>query len=121
MTRIDLHDDALVVEQSTIDKILSLRGNVRVPLANVIGATVDPVIGSEPTGIRIPGTHIPGFYVVGTFRAKEAKTFWNTRRGTNAVVVDLTGHGFDRLVIEVDDPHGTVASINAATRTRAEQ
>ena len=114
MASINVHDDTLVVEQSAIEKILSLRGTVRVPLARVVGATVDPGVGAERKGFRVPGTHIPGFYVAGTFRRDEARTFWNIRRGTNAVVISLTDCAFDQLIIEVDDPHGTVASINAA-------
>jgi hypothetical protein len=114
MARINVHDEILVVEQSTFEKILSLRGTTCVPLANVIGATVDPGIGSERKGIRVAGTHIPGFFVAGTFRHEDAKTFWNIHRGTNAVVISLTECGLDRLIIEVDDPHDTVAAINAA-------
>ena len=120
MASIKVHDNTLVVEQSTIEKILSLRGTIRVPLANVIGATVDPGVGSERKGIRVPGIHIPGFYVAGTFRHDENKTFWNIRRGTNAVVVSLTDCDLDQLIIEVDDPHGTVALINAAKATAIE-
>ena len=114
MADITIQDDTLVVEQSTTEKILSLRGTIRVPLSNVVGATVDPGVGSERKGFRVPGTHIPGFFVAGTFRRDHAKTFWNIRRGTNAVVVSLTDAAFDQLVIEVDDPHGVVAAINAA-------
>jgi hypothetical protein len=121
MASIKIHDDVLVVEQSTLEKILSLRGTIRVPLADVIGASIDPSVGSERRGIRVPGTHIPGLYVAGTFRHDDVKTFWNIRRGTNAVVVSLADGDLDRLVIEVDDPHGTVASINAATATTAEE
>lgn len=85
-----------------------------IPVASITGITADPTIGSEPKGIRAPGTHVPGLLTAGTFHRDGNRIFWNIRRGTHAVVITLEGAQFDQLVIDVDDPYAVIAEVNAA-------
>lgn len=114
MASVRIDGDDLVIEQSAVDTVLSLRSSLRIPLANVRGVTADPGIAGEAKGLRAPGAHVPGLLTLGTFYREGRKTFWNIRRGANAIVITLEHTDFDQLVIEVDDPQQTIAEVNSA-------
>ena len=116
MAQISIDNDHLVIEQSAVDAVLSLKSTLRFPIQHIRGVTVDPSVGHEPKGLRAPGTHVPGFVVAGTFFHEGRKTFWNIRRGTQALVITLDHEEFDQLIVEVDDPFGTAELINSARR-----
>jgi len=104
----------LVIDQSLVDKVLSLKSDLRFPLAHVVDATWDPGIAKEPKGLRAPGTSVPGVITAGTYHHDGETSFWNIRHGTNVVVIRLRDEEFDRLVLEVDDPQSVVHAINRA-------
>ena len=114
MARIRTTDEALVVELTGLRPLWALKRRIVVPWQHVRGATVDPGAFAEPKGIRAPGLHVPGYAAIGTFRRKGERTFWEVRDQQRAVVVELTGEPYARLVLEVADPRGTVDAINAA-------
>jgi len=113
MARIEVREGELVVEQGPIESMFSLRGRIRVPLADVVRIYADATVAEEPKGIKAPGTHLPRLFVAGTFHADGVKTFWNIRRGERCVVVHVQGQKFDRLVIEVDDPVAVISAVDA--------
>lgn len=104
----------LVIEQSTAEKVFSLRSTLRFPLSAVSGITRDSTMGHEGRGLRAPGTDVPRFFTAGTFYRHGRKTFWNIRDGSRAVVITLHDSDFDQLVIDVDEPLQTVAAVTAA-------
>ena len=108
MARIDIDGDALVVRMEGLDKIWALKSRIVVPLAHVRGATNDPGIVHGPKGFRAPGTHVPGVLVAGTFHREGERVFWNVRNPARAVVIELTGERYARLIVEVADPRATV-------------
>lgn len=116
-TTISIEPDRLVVRLTGLDRFLTLRGRIEVPLRDVRGATADPGIVDEPKGRRWPGTHIPGVVVGGTFVHDGERTFWNVRDRNRAVVVQLEHHRYRRLVLDVDDPRSAVRAIQQALPT----
>lgn len=84
------------------------------PLAHVRGATSDPGIVREPKGLRAPGTHWPGGIVAGTFYHEGEKVFWDVKNAAKAVVIELDGEKYARLIVEVDDPRHVVEMVNQA-------
>jgi len=114
MTRVTTTDQLLVVELQGLHRLWAFRRRIRVPLDHVRGATVDPGMVHEAKGIRAPGVHVPGAAVVGTFTRDGERTFWDVRSGADAVVIELTGAPYDRLVVEVDDPRAVADSVNRA-------
>ncbi|GAB4081897.1 hypothetical protein GCU67_09125 [Modestobacter muralis] len=103
MTAVEIVGDALVVTTTGLDRLGSLRRRITVPLTHVRGATADPGVAREPAGIRSPGTHVPRVVTAGSHRRDGEWTFWNLRASQQAVVVELTGERFRRLVLGVDD------------------
>lgn len=121
MATIDITSTTLTVRPSPLHVLLSLTRRIIVPLTAVRGATADPRAVDEPTGIRAPGTHIPGVVIAGRFRRGGDRTFYDVRRRERTVVVELEpgeGQPWCRLVIEVRDPRAAVEAVERAIATR---
>jgi hypothetical protein len=113
MAQLRIDGEDLVVRLGVVDAMFSVKTSFRVPLSLVTRAYSDPFVHEEPRGFKAPGTHVPGVVSMGTFRAEGVKTFWNIRRGTNVVVVELEGHEFDRVIVEQDDADAVAELIDA--------
>jgi hypothetical protein len=118
MAQVTIAGDDLIVDVEGLDKLWALKSRLTVPLGNVRGATADPGIVREPKGIRAPGTHVPGVVVAGSFYADGERVFWDVHDADKAIVIELGDDRYARLVIEVDDPRGTVDLIEEAVRRR---
>ena len=119
MADIGLAADTLTVHLRGWDAVWALRRRIDVPLSRVRGARHDPAAARAPRGLRAPGTYLPRVITAGTFWRRRGRDFWSVRDPAKAVVVDLTdGSPYARLIVQVDDPAGTVERIEAA-RQRA--
>ena len=114
MPRLELTDSDLCVRLNGWEKLAALSGDVRVPLAQVRGATEDDGFDGSALGLRLPGTHIPFVLAAGTFIKHGDRQFVCTRRSLRTIVIELAGNEWARLVVGVRDAHGTAARINAA-------
>lgn len=115
-TRVTIDGGDLVVEPLGLDRLWSFTRRIRLPLSQVQHAFFDPSVLDEPKGLRLPGLHVPG-KAAGTFRSGGRRQFWNVTGSRQAIVVSLAdGAPYDRLILTVDDPHGTVDAINGAPR-----
>lgn len=103
--------DEVEVRLSTVEKIAALHGDLRVPVSAVTGVGVVDTPLAAVTGVRAPGLHWPGRTKIGTWRRRDGKTFAVARSGVPAVQVDLTGQGFDRLVVSVGDAEEVAAAL----------
>jgi hypothetical protein len=91
--------DEVVVLLNDLEKSGALRGNVRVPLAAVRDVRVTENPFRELRGMRMPGTGWPGVIALGTWRYRSGKDFAALYRGGPAVIVELEGAEFDRLLV----------------------
>jgi hypothetical protein len=115
MAELEITSDALVIRVVGADRIWALKSRLEVPLAHVVGAEPDEKEARRWWhGIRAPGTNLPGVITAGTFYQHGERVFWDVRHPEKAVAIRLRDERYSRLVIEVDDPDGTVAAINAA-------
>lgn len=113
MAGLAIDGDDLVLELSTTEKLEGMHGTIRVPLDAVtaVRAVDDP--WAELRGIRAPGTGIPGVIAVGTRRGSDIKDFAAVHGKGPAVVVDLVGAEYGRLVATADDAVAVAAKIAA--------
>jgi hypothetical protein len=95
--------DELVVLLNDIEKMGALRANVRVPWSAVRSVRVAEQPFREVRGLRFPGTGFPRVIALGTWRYSGGKDFVAVYRGEPAVVVELDGAGFRRLVVSSHD------------------
>jgi len=119
MAKLRVHGDELVVWLSPLEKLGAFRGDVHVPLAAVRSARVSDRPWSELRGIRAPGTGFPGIISLCTRRGSTVVDFAAVYRGGPAVVVDLEGAHFDRLVVTCNDADNVVRCIEQAVLPRA--
>lgn len=59
---------------------------------------------SELRSRRWPSTYMAGRLLAGNFEGAAGRTFCCLHRGQSALVVDLEGGDYDRLVLGLDDP-----------------
>ena len=101
----------LVVEMSDFEKVEALHGDLRVPLAAVQAVRVVDDAWPELRGIRAPGTGIPAVIAVGARRGSFGKDFAAVHGRERAVVVDLAGGDYSRLVVTIPDAESVAAEI----------
>ena len=110
--RLDLLDDALLVRYSGLDAAVILRRTVRVPYAAIrdvsVGLTDAPGAFAWKIGLSTPPF---GTRQHGRFREQGRWSFLDVSDRERAVVLDLAGHRFRRVVLSVDDPHTLAARL----------
>lgn len=115
MVDVQIRDSQLEVEPKGIHKLLAFKRRITVPLSSVRAVRPDPFAASGFwKGIRVPGTHIPGLIIAGTYYWRGQKTFFDVVRPERAIVIELSGASYDRIVVEVDDPFRTTEMIQKA-------
>ena len=101
-------------------RLWAFRRRLRVPLSHVVTARWDPPAARELwKGWQLLGTHIPGAIAAGMYYRRGGREFWDVRRGRNAVVIELRGNTYRRLVVDVEDPPAAVRMIAEALRDPA--
>jgi hypothetical protein len=97
------------------DKLWALKSQLDIPLAHIRSARVDP----EPArgwwhGLKLPGTDIPGVLTAGSFYQSDGAVFYDVHDPERTIVLELDHERYNRLVIEVEHPAATVATLEAA-------
>ena len=69
-------------------------------------------------GIRFPGTNAFGYYIAGTYwkfwDTPRVRSFWVRRHAEKCITLQLRGHHYDVICVEVDDPEAQVEHIRHA-------
>ena len=105
-----MDDSTVTVSLSAVEKLEALHGDVAVPRAAVTRARAVPDGMAEVHGTRI-GTGIPGVMLVGVVRGGGSVTFAVCHGRRPAVVLDLAGQSFDRIVVTAGNPDQVVAGL----------
>ena len=77
---------------------------------------VDSAWDGELRGWRAPGTGVPNVIAVGTRRGGFGKDFAAVHGTGPAVMVELDGAEYGRLVVTADDAEAVAASVQAPLR-----
>jgi hypothetical protein len=112
MAKLDIDGNELVLRLSSTEKLGAMHGDVRVPLTSIRGVRVVQDPWTERRGIRAPGTGWPGRVALGTWRGSFGRDFRAVFRHGPAVVVELEGAEFQRLVVSDDDAEATAARLS---------
>ena len=111
MANLLVGDDVVTVSLSAIEKAEALHGDVSVPRTAVVSARAVADGMDEVHGLRMPGTGFPGVIMVGTWRDRQSVTFAVCHGRRPAVVLELTGQPYDRVVVTVENPDEVVTSL----------
>jgi hypothetical protein len=113
MAWLDVVEDSLLIHLTLLERLGGhTRGDGRVPLAQIREVRVAQDPWSELRGRREPGIQIGRSRATGTWKFKLGKDFVALRGREPAVVVELYGAEFSRLLISVYDAEATVAEID---------
>jgi len=114
MARLTVDREDLVLDLSGLEELEGFHRSIRVPISTVrdIRSVDDP--WPELRGIRAPGTGLPGVIAVGTRRGTGIKDFAAVHGTAPAVVVELDGAEFGRLVVTEDDAPAAAAGLRVA-------
>ncbi len=114
MAELQIDGDKLVLHLRPLEKAEGMHGEIRLPLSAVtaVRSVDDP--WPELRGIRAPGTGVPNVIAVGTRRGGFGKDFAAVHGKGPAVVVELEGAEYGRLVVTADDAAARVATIREA-------
>ena len=115
MGRLSVTGAELVLDLSGLEKVEGFRGNIHVPISAVrdIRCVQDP--WPELRGVRAPGTGVPGIISVGTRRGTDIKDFAVVHGSGPAIVVDLVGAAYGRLVVTEDDAEDATEELRRQT------
>ncbi|WP_254071787.1 hypothetical protein [Rathayibacter sp. VKM Ac-2857] len=112
--------DRLELRLTRAERLLALhRGDVVVERASIRSATVteDPWIWVR--GIRAPGTAVPLTIAAGTWKFHGGKDFLLIKRTAAAVVIDLVGEEYSRLIVSTKHAPELIAALQLGTATSA--
>ena len=94
-----------------MEKLEAVHGDVAVPLGSVRAVRAVLTAWPELRGVRAPGTGIPNVIAVGTRRGAFGRDFAVVHGKGPAVVVELEGTQFARLIATSPDADGVAAAI----------
>jgi hypothetical protein len=117
-TRIDIDEHTLRVRLHGLDVVWAARRRFVVPLGHVRCARIDPDIARRGPWLGAGYTHALLDYAVaaGPMLVHGRHEFWDVHHPDRAVVIELEDEPYERLVLEVRDPAGVVAAVNAAVQ-----
>lgn len=115
--RVDLRPEGLVVTFSGLDAALSLKRRLELPWADVASVRVAPQRElKRELGWRVGGGYLPGVFATGhyTFRGRRGeRQLWCCYRAADVLAIETRRARPRRVVLEVDDPAGVAARIDA--------
>ena len=114
MADLEVEGDELVLHLRAIEKAEGAHGDIRLPLSAVraVRSVDDP--WPELRGIRAQGTGLPNVIALGSRRGMFGKDFAAVHGKGPAVVVELEGAPYGRIVVTADDAAARATSIARA-------
>ncbi len=104
--------DTVTVAMSMAEKAEAVHRDLSFPRSSVtrVRAVQDGM--AEVHGVRMPGAYFPDVIMVGTWRTPQGSTFAICHGSGPAVVIDLQGEPYDRIVLTADNPQEAVARLS---------
>src|ERR1700686_1536636 len=99
MAQLAVHDGVVTLALTRLEHLEGFSRDLMAPLASVTAVRAVASPWPELRGLRAPGTGLPGVVAVGTRRGSFGKDFAVVHGQERAVVVDLAGADFGRLVV----------------------
>ncbi|NNC29319.1 hypothetical protein [Longimicrobium terrae] len=119
MVEITIRDDKLIVRVMGLNVLLAMRRRLIIPLASVTEIREEPNVSLwNVRGFRLPGTFVPGLIVAGTYVSPGYSAFWDVSRPARAIVIELDGGAYQKLIVDVEHPAEVVHQVREAIAKR---
>jgi len=112
--RTGLEGEHLLVELTGWDRLLSIKRQLKVPLAAITGieAKAREEIQRLPgRWLRLPGTYVPSMVHHGSYGRRPHRDFWALFRQERVLVLRMDGWDYQRLVLGMEDPDSVAAEL----------
>ncbi len=118
MVELKLEDGILLVAVHGWSRLWTLKHRLQFPFVAIrdVRPAASLLAHHPRKGLRLIGINIPGLITAGVFRHHRRYTFWNVRRPDKAIVIELAGERYARLIVEVPDPENTAQEVRDAVR-----
>jgi hypothetical protein len=110
--RIDNSD--LVFELHGIDKILSIKRTIKIPLKHVTSVSTEHVTLKPKFQMRLIGTRLPKIIKDGRFLTSDGMMFFEMHDPDKCITVSLNNEKYKKIVFEVENKEGAAKEINDA-------
>ncbi len=91
MAEIELTSNTLILKITGWDRILALKSQVEVPLNHVVSVEIDSDKANQVfSGLKLPGTHVPGLVTTGSFWKQGEWTFFDVHDIKKAITIHLS-------------------------------
>ncbi len=111
MANLLIDDSSVTLQMSTAEKAEALHRDLTVPRSAITGVRVASSGMDAVHGFRLVGAGIPGVLMVGSFRSNDGSTFAVCHGNGPAIVLDLTGEHYDRIVVTIDNPEQVASEL----------
>lgn len=116
MVELKWREGSLLLEVRGWSRLWTLKHRLQFPLIAIrdVHSATPTLFRRLRKGLRLGRINIPGLMTAGVFRHHRRYSFWNVRHPTKAVVIELVGERYARLIVEVADPENTVREMRLA-------
>ena len=115
MVDMTIRGDRVSFRVEGLHQLWTLRSELDIPLAHVIGVEADPQqVGKWWHGLKIAGTDVPGLFAAGTFLYQGGLVFWDVRHPEQTIIVSLAHERYKKLIVEVENPASAVEELRDA-------
>lgn len=114
MAKVSVKPQSVSVKLNPLEAFFGLHGSIDLWAPNVAGAQPLGKGWIWDLGMRMPGSAIPGLFVLGTFRRNGQSAYVSWTAGTEPLQINLTGHRFSRVVVGVPNAAALAEEINNA-------
>ncbi|UOQ45816.1 hypothetical protein MUN89_07770 [Halobacillus salinarum] len=110
---LEYKDTELVVKLGLVIRLFALKKEVRIPY-HTIKSTVVDYFKPPAWTVRMPGTSISPLNIFeGTFKYQDNWYFLSYEHQVPLVIIELSGHQYRFVVIELDKPEQVAAEIRS--------
>ncbi|MBC8215299.1 MAG: hypothetical protein H8E64_02160 [Candidatus Marinimicrobia bacterium] len=115
MVNVTIKEGIAAFELKGLHKLWALKSKIQIPINSIKNVKKDPTaMKGIWKGVRIPGTHIPGIIVAGTFRSKGEKHFWDVTNKDKTIVIEIEDGPYEKVIVDVDNPELITAELLSA-------
>lgn len=115
---VEIENANLVFELHGIDKILSVKRSITVPLEHVVSVSTEHVALKPKAQIRLVGARLPTIVKDGRFLTSKGMMFFEMHDPDKCITVTLNHEHYKKIVFEVDDKEAAAKQINDAIKSR---
>ena len=114
-----LAGERIVIELTGLDRLLSLKSRLEVPVAAIKSVEAKPresIQRLPGRWLRLPGTYVPSMVHHGSYGLGAGREFWAIFRQERVLVIRLEGERYSRLILGVPNPDEVAAELGSLCR-----